>query len=969
MYQAGGPFGDNNDADTDSLVAQIVERPLLDITFSGGMYHLEGPYADIVDIEAPFEGEFSRSDSLWQFTRSPQEFEAANVYFHVDKSMRYINETLGFSLMPFQYPGGVQGDPHGLGGADNSHYISSTGQLAWGEGGVDDSEDPDVILHELGHGIHDWITNGNLSQVHGLSEGSGDYWAASYNRSLGFWTPADPQYFWVFQWDGHNEFWPGRITNYTATFPGGLTGQIHTDGQMWSSTLMQIWDDIGREATDSDFLEALSMTNANSGQDDAAQAFVQADINLYGGAHLWSIEQWFTQRGYPITIPVPQIAHDPLHDTEDLTGPYPVTATISAAFPLAEVKLIYGTDGVFTDTTDMIPNGNQYSADIPGTGVPTHYNYYIFAADTAGLASTHPPGAPQNYHAFFAGPDTIPPVIQHSPLGDQALVTWPAQVEAHISDNLGIADALVEYSLNDSLTGSFSLANVTGDLYQGVFDIDSSALSIGDTIAYRIIATDASAAGNQTVDPPTGFHRFAIVDILGRILIIDDDPATGKTAGMTEKGAFRRQVSESLFGASADQMARWLSDMSYLVTVEDVNNTDPNQWGEYDLLISSSGFNFDPVSDATYRMALETYVGDTTHKLLVEGGEVGYDATSFPGYPTFAANVLHSDDWDADNAGPLNLVSGYANHPLVTTPNQLPSQMPIIYTDWPSEDAVTAIGGAYVVYEPQSYPGDAGISIYDNNQDPRSAQIVFFAFNFAELADSNAARDLLENAVKYLLTPEGTPGGNTAPSPVHLLLPADGDTLSTFPIEFRWTASQDPEGDTLLYHLEIFNDSMGVAVDSIGDTTYVFDGTILTLNTAYRWTVSVTDGQLVTASPDTFTFITPVVGIDPKRPGIPARFALHANFPNPFNPTTTIRYDLKETVRVRLRIFNLLGQVVRTLVDGRETAGYKEVVWDGRNDAGEPVASGVYLYRLEAGNPSAGSGHGFVKTRKMVLIR
>ena len=189
--------------------------------------------------------------------------------------------------MPHQYSGGVKGDPHGLGGDDNSHYIPSTGELAWGEGGVDDAEDEDVILHELGHGLHDWLTGGSLSQVEGLSEGSGDYWAHSYNRSTGFWDPADPQYNWMFQWDGHNEFWGGRITNYSATYPGGLVGQIHTDGQIWASTLMQIWEDIGRTATDLNFLEALSMTNSITSQEDAAQAFVQADLNNFGGANLW----------------------------------------------------------------------------------------------------------------------------------------------------------------------------------------------------------------------------------------------------------------------------------------------------------------------------------------------------------------------------------------------------------------------------------------------------------------------------------------------------------------------------------------------------------------------------------------------------------------------------------------------------------------------------------------------------------
>ena len=86
-----------------------------------------------------------------------------------NKGMNVINDALEF--------------PHFLISAfllsDNSFYSSSSGSLVFGEGCVDDAEDADVIIHELGHGIHDWITQGGLSQVNGLSEGTGDYFAQS----------------------------------------------------------------------------------------------------------------------------------------------------------------------------------------------------------------------------------------------------------------------------------------------------------------------------------------------------------------------------------------------------------------------------------------------------------------------------------------------------------------------------------------------------------------------------------------------------------------------------------------------------------------------------------------------------------------------------------------------------------------------------------------------------------------------
>ena len=93
----------------------------------------------------------------------------------------------------------------------------------------------------------------------------------------------------------------------------------------------------------------------------------------------------------------------------------------------------------------------------------------------------------------------------------------------------------------------------------------------------------------------------------------------------------------------------------------------------------------------------------------------------------------------------------------------------------------------------------------------------------------------------------------------------------------------------------------------------------------------------------------------------PAEFALAPNFPNPFNPSTTIRYQLAREVPVRLEIFNIQGQRVRTLIHAVQSAGFYSVEWDGRNDAGQPVASGTYIYRLQAGP--------FVQTRQMTLMK
>jgi hypothetical protein len=96
-------------------------------------------------------------------------------------------------------------------------------------------------------------------------------------------------------------------------------------------------------------------------------------------------------------------------------------------------------------------------------------------------------------------------------------------------------------------------------------------------------------------------------------------------------------------------------------------------------------------------------------------------------------------------------------------------------------------------------------------------------------------------------------------------------------------------------------------------------------------------------------------------PSLPQRFALGPAVPNPTKSSIGISYDLPYEVLVTLKVFNLSGQHVRTLVSGKEQAGYKHVIWDGRDENGSRAVSGVYFYRLEAGS--------FAATKKVVVIR
>jgi hypothetical protein len=94
---------------------------------------------------------------------------------------------------------------------------------------------------------------------------------------------------------------------------------------------------------------------------------------------------------------------------------------------------------------------------------------------------------------------------------------------------------------------------------------------------------------------------------------------------------------------------------------------------------------------------------------------------------------------------------------------------------------------------------------------------------------------------------------------------------------------------------------------------------------------------------------------------IPAEFKLSRNYPNPFNPTTNISFQLPENSKVTIAVYDILGNRVRTLVNENKAAGYYTVQWNGLNDNGMSLSSGTYFYQIQAGQ--------YISTKKMLLIK
>ncbi|GAB4369566.1 MAG: hypothetical protein Kow0042_11370 [Calditrichia bacterium] len=216
---------------------------------------------------------------------------------------------------------------------------------------------------------------------------------------------------------------------------------------------------------------------------------------------------------------------------------------------------------------------------------------------------------------------------------------------------------------------------------------------------------------------------------------------------------------------------------------------------------------------------------------------------------------------------------------------------------------------------------------------------------------------------------------NLAPPTFSTIMVAPEDPT---PIQFSWNRAGDIPGIT--YKLRLFslsNDRTKILSNNNGqDTTAtVTAGQIDSILTAWgawsnvdsvriRWTArAYLDDDSLQATPIQYLFFrrNPTSISFRSEGSIPARYSLSSNFPNPFNPSTTIYYGLPEASEVELSIFNPLGQRIRTLVKSYQIAGKYEVKWDGKNQFGQSLPSGIYLYYLQTAS--------FSLSRKMLLLR
>jgi hypothetical protein len=291
---------DRKDRDYAALNDQRVEVELIGLDGSG---YLRGEWARVKSSTGDLAYE---TDCTYDYTRHDDRFEQVMAYYWVTKSQLYAR-SLGFGVEK-DWPA-INGDSQRVRinqyGVDNSFATDHPrDEMRFGKGGVDDAEDAEVILHELGHQIHFSASPTFFSTVEagGISEGFGDYWAATVTEwalaEAGMAPSPDPAC--IADWDSVS-YTAGpvhclRRLDRDLKYPADITGAVHRDGQIWSHALWNLHEAIGGTHADTAILWAqIGWTGTD--MPELAQRIVDQVDDRFGGAEAALAEAAFAGRG------------------------------------------------------------------------------------------------------------------------------------------------------------------------------------------------------------------------------------------------------------------------------------------------------------------------------------------------------------------------------------------------------------------------------------------------------------------------------------------------------------------------------------------------------------------------------------------------------------------------------------------------------------------------------------------------
>lgn len=505
---------------------------------------------------------------------------------------------------------------------------------------------------------------------------------------------------------------------------------------------------------------------------------------------------------------------------------------------------------------------------------------------------------------------------------------------------INISELRIEVQPGTQRTGAFTLRNTGGQPLN--FTLSTSGFAASDQPTNRGMLrtdvavdrrplverlgggmpTEVSALGAAPPHAPGGSPDNPLVDVLA----LDDGNATPDdfvgTADLVDfywmneftLGAQGYDLDEILFYMRTENL---VSNTVYVGVYSDPNGTALAE-GTLNLNIAPNGDWF----SVTLTNPVSFAAGETFYLMIGADGFINFPAgTDFNGA---VPNGSYYFDWLSSTWVNLNTVPGFTNGAFLVRAsgnfsgggNQNPT-------------AVASVPASGTVNQTITFDGSGS---FDSD-----GQITQYLWNFGDGSTSNQAVATHSysqpNTYTWSLTVTDN-GGATDQVTGQITISAGASRLTVNP-----ASGTIPAGGSQL---------ISATYDAQGQPNGTYFGTIVIGGNGGQISLPVT------------VFVDPSVGIGDEPVAVEG-FALHPNYPNPFNPATTITYDLEKSAPVTLTVYNLRGQRVRTLVQATQGAGSYAVQWDGRDDTGRPVSSGMYVYRLQAGER--------VASRKMTLLQ
>lgn len=285
----GGKYTDRGDSTFPELEA-LQSEILLEARFENDSIRLKNQWISFAEVSPPERPHADGSTDL-HFRRNEPGFEEVNVFWHISELSKWW-DSLGFN----HYRDTVIIDVHAFYGADESAFdpLKSPPTIEFGDGGVDDAEDADAPVHEYTHAAMNGLVpdayHGTERQA--VEEGICDFMAVCYSRRF-----TQYQKGWVYNWDGHNEFWGGRNLDNSRKYPADITSQPHVDGQLFGAALYDLSLETGVDSALKILMKAMPLMVSGMNMRQAANLIIQSDSLYSNGRNAWSLVKAFYPRG------------------------------------------------------------------------------------------------------------------------------------------------------------------------------------------------------------------------------------------------------------------------------------------------------------------------------------------------------------------------------------------------------------------------------------------------------------------------------------------------------------------------------------------------------------------------------------------------------------------------------------------------------------------------------------------------